>query len=135
MNAVVQQRAARVTRYRAIPGQLTARETEVFHLLGLGLSNKQMAGELGLSQRTVEIHRARVMEKIGAETPVHIGLEYARRFPERCGLEDLQLQPDLGAALHAAAHAVELLDSDSIELARAAIGLIESLIKRHVKQL
>jgi FixJ family two-component response regulator len=47
---------------------LTPRETEVLDLLTQGKQNKVMAGDLGLSQRTVEIHRAHVMEKMGASS-------------------------------------------------------------------
>ena len=45
---------------------LTPREREVLDLVTSGKANKVMAGDLGVSQRTVEIHRARVMEKMGA---------------------------------------------------------------------
>jgi two-component system response regulator FixJ len=47
---------------------LTPREKEVLLLVTQGKANKVMAGDLGVSQRTVEIHRARVMEKMGAHS-------------------------------------------------------------------
>lgn len=43
---------------------LTPRETEVMNAVVLGHANKVIAMDLSLSQRTVEIHRARVMEKM-----------------------------------------------------------------------
>jgi FixJ family two-component response regulator len=46
--------------------QLTPRETEVFALVVTGLLNKQIAGELGIGEKTVKVHRARVMEKMQA---------------------------------------------------------------------
>lgn len=45
---------------------LTAREREVMSQVVQGKANKVIAGDLGVSQRTVEIHRARVMEKMQA---------------------------------------------------------------------
>jgi two-component system, LuxR family, response regulator FixJ len=47
---------------------LTPREREVLDLMTQGKQNKVMAADLGLSQRTVEIHRAHVMEKMGANS-------------------------------------------------------------------
>ena len=46
--------------------QLTEREREVRDLIVAGMANKTIAAELGISVRTVAIHRANLMEKIGA---------------------------------------------------------------------
>jgi FixJ family two-component response regulator len=45
---------------------LTPREREVFSLVVTGLLNKQVAGELGAAEKTIKIHRARVMAKMEA---------------------------------------------------------------------
>jgi RNA polymerase sigma factor (sigma-70 family) len=47
---------------------LTPREREVMELIVSGKSNKQVADHLGISPRTVEIHRAHVMKKTGADS-------------------------------------------------------------------
>jgi two-component system response regulator FixJ len=44
----------------------------VLHLVTAGKANKVIAGDLNLSQRTVEIHRARVMEKMEAQSLAHL---------------------------------------------------------------
>lgn len=49
-------------------GRLTERERDVFNGLAMGKTNKGIALDLGISPRTVEIHRARVMEKLEART-------------------------------------------------------------------
>ncbi|HYM35623.1 MAG TPA: response regulator FixJ [Steroidobacteraceae bacterium] len=51
---------------------LTPREREVMDLVVHGKANKVIAGDLDLSQRTVEIHRARVMEKMQASSLAHL---------------------------------------------------------------
>jgi FixJ family two-component response regulator len=45
---------------------LSEREREVMDLVVAGLLNKQVAGELGISEITVKAHRGKVMRKIGA---------------------------------------------------------------------
>ena len=57
---------------RARHEALTPREREVLALVMSGKANKVMAADLGLSQRTVEVHRARVMEKMGASSLAHL---------------------------------------------------------------
>jgi two-component system response regulator FixJ len=52
----------------AFPGAetLTPREREVLKEITAGASNKEAGRTLGISPRTIEVHRARIMEKIGA---------------------------------------------------------------------
>jgi two-component system response regulator FixJ len=56
------------TRIQERRESLTPREREILELMTRGKPNKVMAADLGVSQRTVEIHRARVMEKMGASS-------------------------------------------------------------------
>lgn len=46
--------------------RLTTREREVLELVGKGLHAKEIASSLGISARTVEVHKARLMEKLEA---------------------------------------------------------------------
>jgi two-component system response regulator FixJ len=72
----VQRALTRDTEYRARLRQterirerlasLSPREREVLDLVTQGKANKMVAGDLGVSQRTVEIHRAHVMQKMEA---------------------------------------------------------------------
>jgi FixJ family two-component response regulator len=48
--------------------RLSPREREVIELVAAGKSNKEVAAQLGLATRTVEFHRARVMQKMGADS-------------------------------------------------------------------
>lgn len=61
---------------------LTPRETDVLKCLLAGLSNKAIARRLDLSPRTVEVHRARVMDKTGVDSFSHLV-----RLALRAGLE------------------------------------------------
>jgi two-component system response regulator FixJ len=55
-------------RLRTLFASLTPRESEVLDLVVDGLSNKAVANALGLSAKTVEVHRAKVMEKMHARS-------------------------------------------------------------------
>jgi FixJ family two-component response regulator len=58
----------RVREVRARYESLTPRESEVMDLVVQGLANKVIAMDLGVSQRTVELHRARVMQKMAVRS-------------------------------------------------------------------
>ena len=50
---------------RHLLDSLTPREFEVMQLVTTGMLNKQIGGELGMAEKTVKVHRGRVMEKLG----------------------------------------------------------------------
>ena len=52
----------------ALMGKLTAREAQVLERIVAGRLNKQIADDLGISIKTVEAHRANIMEKLNANT-------------------------------------------------------------------
>ena len=47
---------------------LTNREREVFELVAAGMLNKQIAFQLGITEATIKLHRARIMQKMGAQS-------------------------------------------------------------------
>ncbi len=71
------ERAALQGRYDA----LTPREREVFGLVAAGLLNKRIADRLGTAEKTVKVHRGRVMEKMSAASVADLV-----RMAERLGL-------------------------------------------------
>jgi FixJ family two-component response regulator len=58
-------RAAEKNKARQLLDLLTPREFEVMRLVISGMLNKQIAGELGTAEKTVKVHRGRVMQKLG----------------------------------------------------------------------
>ena len=67
-------REARASREEATSrlSTLTPREREVFSLVTLGKPNKRIAAELGTTEKTIKVHRGRVMSKLGADSVVDL---------------------------------------------------------------
>jgi FixJ family two-component response regulator len=61
-------RRALVDDYRKQLNSLTAREREVFDLMAADMTSQEIAAHLGNSKKTIDIHRTRVMQKMGART-------------------------------------------------------------------
>ncbi|WAU85156.1 helix-turn-helix transcriptional regulator [Streptomyces sp. Qhu-G9] len=71
---------------------LSAREAEVFGLLGEGYSNRSVARELDITERTVKFHVARVLSKLRVESRLQAGLvahSYRRLYQSAvpCGMD------------------------------------------------
>jgi len=63
---------ARAENARGRLARLTRREREVLIHVASGKSNKTIAGELGISEKTIKVHRGRLMHKIGAKSIVDL---------------------------------------------------------------
>jgi FixJ family two-component response regulator len=61
-------RATEKNNARQLLDLLTPREFEVMQLVITGMLNKQIAGELGTAEKTVKVHRGRVMQKLGVRS-------------------------------------------------------------------
>ncbi|MCU1226118.1 MAG: Response regulator [Edaphobacter sp.] len=72
-SAIVQDQGARRTRSELAEVQkfyalLSTREREVLPLVVAGLTNKQSAAKLGIAEITLQVHRAQIMRKMGAQS-------------------------------------------------------------------
>lgn len=68
MDRARRQQLRSVTDLRSRFESLTPREQQVITLVSTGLMNKQIAGELGVTEITVKVHRANAMRKMGAKS-------------------------------------------------------------------
>ena len=81
----LQEERRELTALRERYGRLTAREREVMAHVVAGMLNKQIAGELDASERTVKFHRAHVMKKMQADSLADLVLMAARLGLEPTG--------------------------------------------------
>jgi two-component system response regulator FixJ len=73
--------SAELRRFRKKVDSLTNREHQVMMLVITGMMNKHIAGQLGITETTVKVHRGRMIEKTGVESVAELVL-----LCERCGL-------------------------------------------------
>jgi FixJ family two-component response regulator len=73
----IKKRHEQVAGLRARHASLTVREEEVLQHVVAGMSNRSLAELLGVSDRTIEVHRSRVMKKMGAESLPDLVRKYA----------------------------------------------------------
>jgi len=82
----LRQKKKQMQSLRARLDTLTPREREVFRLVVRGMLNKQVAYDLGIAEKTVKVHRAQVMQKMGAQS-----LADLVRFAEKLGIRSSTL--------------------------------------------
>jgi DNA-binding NarL/FixJ family response regulator len=76
--SLVEQAGGRGQRRAKVPGALTTREREILQLLAEGCTNKLVASRLGISVKTAETHRARIMRKLKVDSVADV-VRYAIR--------------------------------------------------------
>ena len=71
-HSAARQERVKIKEFQVLYDSLTPREREVFRLVATGLLNKQIAAELGASEKTIKVHRGQVMHKMRAESLAHL---------------------------------------------------------------
>jgi len=80
-DAFVRREKAKISEILTRLDALTPREREVLEHVGDGKLNKQIAGDMGITEATVKMHRARVMVKMKVQSVAELA-----RLTERCGI-------------------------------------------------
>ena len=80
-DAVARREQAELSEIRARLDTLTPRERELLEHVVTGKLNKQIAGDLGITEATVKMHRARVIAKMKVQSVAELA-----RLTERCGI-------------------------------------------------
>ena len=83
-DAAARRQQAGLSDIRAGLATLTPRERELLEYVVAGKLNKQIAADLGITEATVKMHRARVMEKMNVQSVAELA-----RFAERCGIRGI----------------------------------------------
>jgi FixJ family two-component response regulator len=83
-------------------GSLTRRERQVMALVVSGLLNKQVGGELGISEITVKAHRGQVMQKMQAESLADLVKISTRLIPDCSSIHQVHVRTVLERAIPAA---------------------------------
>jgi FixJ family two-component response regulator len=71
-SAEQRRRAAERSGVRRLLDSLTPREFEVMQLLSMGMLNKQVGAELGVAEKTIKVHRGRIMQKLGVTSAAEL---------------------------------------------------------------
>jgi len=112
---------------------LTQRESQIMHAIGRGLTAKRVAGELGISKRTVDQYLTKVREKLEiGPGRTALAIWYARNYPHMLSIRtiDTPLTP-LQADAHQLLETIQgLMHGDARARAMARI-----LLERHAKEL
>ena len=77
-NRTSRQQSAELAAARSRLTALTKRERQVLELVVVGKMNKQIAGQLGAAEKTIKVHRGRVMEKMEARSVAELVVLAAR---------------------------------------------------------